>query len=245
MRRRVSKIVAIAALVAGCSTGDGATAGSAISTEPAATTTPSTTTTATSTPALPGSCTTTTTDPAQGPVVAEPAVRLELLEMMRQDQEERTGSCLPPGTRLGPTQDYSRSRRLRDIVDRIGWPTFDQVGRDGAEAAWLIAQHADSDVAFQEAALALMTDAVAAGQADPGDLAYLTDRVAMNRGEPQTYGSQVRCRGGAPAPATPIVEPDRVDERRAAVGLGPLAAYDDELGLMCSDPDAEGSEAGS
>ena len=66
----------------------------------------------------------------------------------------------------------------------------------------------------------------------------------MNRNEPQTYGSQVRGAGGEPASATPIVDPDRIDETRAAVGLGTLAAYYDETSLMCSDESAEGAEAG-
>ena len=32
--------------------------------------------------------------------------------------------------------------------------------------------------------------AVAAGDASPGDLAYLTDRVLVAQGEPQVYGTQ-------------------------------------------------------
>ena len=35
--------------------------------------------------------------------------------------------------------------------------------------------------------------AAAAGEADRGELAYLTDRVAANAGQPQTYGTQMGC----------------------------------------------------
>ncbi len=162
--------------------------------------------------------------------------------MMRADQVERTGDGLPPGTKLPPIQDGARATRLKEIIAEYGWPTHDLVGRDGGTAAWLIAQHADFDVAFQQQAVELIQPAVEAAQADPTELAYLTDRVAVNLGEPQTYGSQIRCREGVPAPATPIIEPERVDEVRASVGLGTLDDYYQELAMMCADEAADGQQ---
>jgi uncharacterized protein DUF6624 len=176
-----------------------------------------------------------------GPMNA--ALREELMEMMRADQQERTGSGLPPGTKLPPTRDYARTVRLRQIVAESGWPTHDAVGRDGGTAAWLIAQHADFDVAFQQQALALLRQRAADGQASGREVAYLEDRVAVNLGKPQVYGTQIRCRDGIPAPATPIIDAERVDDVRAAVGLGPLAEYYQELAMMCADEAAEGQQA--
>jgi len=170
----------------------------------------------------------------------DPALRAELLAMQRADQLERTGEGLPPGTPLPPWQDFSRTQRLKKIIAASGWPTIAAVGTDGASAAWLVAQHADFDPDFQEQVVGLMTPLVARKQADPTDLAYLVDRVAVNRGRPQTYGTQIRCRSGKPAPATPITDPAGVDTRRAQVELGPLAQYYAELAPMCSEaPDAE------
>jgi hypothetical protein len=154
--------------------------------------------------------------------------------MAEADQVERTGEGLPPGTKLPPPQDYQRAARLREIIGEQGWPTSLAVGADGASAAWLVAQHADFDVRFQMLAVVLMRPAVAAGLADHTELAYLEDRAAVNRGVPQRYGSQVRCRDGVPAPATPLTHPERVDEHRTAVGMEPLADYYDELALMCA-----------
>ncbi len=149
---------------------------------------------------------------------AEPALREELLAMLDADQAERTGQ-------VGANNDADRAARLDEIVDEYGWPTPDLVGADAVTAAWAIAQHADFDVAFQRKALGLMTAAVESGDADPGELAYLTDRVAVNSGEDQTYGTQVACVDGAVTPAVGLVEPDTVDPRRAEVGLDPLAEY--------------------
>lgn len=167
-------------------------------------------------------------------------LRVELLEMMRQDQLERTGEGLPAGTPLPPIQDHARAARLTEMVDEFGWPTFDMVGEDGATAAWLVAQHADHDVELQASWLVLMGAAAGAGQADPTEVAYLMDRVAVNQREPQRYGTQIRCQGGVPTPATPIEDAPNVDERRRSMGLESLTAYYDELSMMCAHEDAEG-----
>ncbi len=85
-----------------------------------------------------------------------------------------------------------------------------------------------TDPAFQQQALELMRAAARAGQADRIELAYLTDRVAVNTGRLQIYGTQITCVDGDIAPA-PLVDPEHVDERRAAVGLGPLQEYLDSF----------------
>lgn len=108
------------------------------------------------------------------------------------------------------------------------------VGDDGATAAWAITQHSDLDPQFQRQMLILMQAAAAAGEASPGDVAYLTDRVAANAGEPQTYGTQMGCsENGKPLPAT-LADPERVDELRASAGLPPLADYLTEMGKVCA-----------
>lgn len=148
----------------------------------------------------------------------QPALREELLEMMDADQAERRGESVED-------DDASRAARLAEIVDEYGWPGFRLVGVDGATAAWVIAQHADFDVAFQRRALDLMCAAVRAGDADPVEVAYLEDRVAVNSGRPQFYGTQVGgCEGGRAVPH-PIAEEAEVDRRRVELGLEPLAEY--------------------
>ena len=69
----------------------------------------------------------------------------------------------------------------------------------------------------------MLQDAVARGDASPADLAYLTDRVLMHRGEPQIYGTQYQVRSGVLELWT-VRDPSGLDERRAALGLEPEAA---------------------
>ena len=160
---------------------------------------------------------------------ADPAQELhdELLAMLERDQSGRTGGPDAEG-------DARRTARLEEILAEHGWPTYDLVGEDGADAAWAIAQHSDQDPAFQREALELLREAVEAGQASPGNLAYLTDRVAAGAGEPQTYGTQVGCGPDGPQPATPLADPDGVDALRAEVGLPPLADYLAEMAAICA-----------
>lgn len=106
-----------------------------------------------------------------------------------------------------------------------GWPGRSLVGEQGAEHAWLLAQHADRQLEFQRHALALLRVAVAAGEATNRQLAYLSDRVCMNEGREQIYGTQMGgVRDGTVVP-WPIQAPETVDDRRAAMSLDALATY--------------------
>lgn len=122
-------------------------------------------------------------------------------------------------------EDGENTRWLKQLLAERGWPGRTLVGYDGAHAAWLLAQHADADPAFQEACLHLLAAAVAAGEATPADLAYLDDRVRVARGEPQRYGTQCeRSDDGHWCPLL-LAEPDHVDRLRAEAGLEPLPTY--------------------
>ncbi len=151
----------------------------------------------------------------------------ELLAMLGRDQSGRAGGPDAEG-------DAARTERLAEILDVHGWPTYDLVGEDGEDAAWAIAQHSDQDPAFQRRALELLRTAVAAGQASPGNLAYLEDRIAVAAGQPQTYGTQVGCAPEGPQPATPLADPAAVDGLRTAAGLEPLADYLAEMAEICA-----------
>ena len=172
----------------------------------------------------------TTAPPAAAPDVdiSEPALRDELLAMMDEDQAEQLGEVA--------TDNYAgRTARLTEILDEYGWPGFDMVGPDGSTAAWVVAQHADLDPDVQRLALDLLRAAAEAGQASRGDLAYLEDRVAVAAGDEQVYGTQMRCdEQGEPAPATPITDAARLDERREAAGLAPFDEYLAVMREVCS-----------
>jgi hypothetical protein len=163
-----------------------------------------------------------------------PELRIELLQMMEADQHIRTviSEKYAPGATISEDDftrwadiDKANTTRLKSIIQVYGWPGRSLVGETGALAAWLLAQHADHDVEFQKQCLMLLQHAVAEHDANPQHLAYLVDRVRLAEGSPQVYGTQVhRTDTGAFIPA-PLEDPETVDQRRAALGLEPIATY--------------------
>lgn len=119
--------------------------------------------------------------------------------------------------------DDDNAAWLSRVIEESGWPGISTVGEEGAHAAWLLAQHADRYPALQRRCLRLLEEAVAAGEASAADLAYLTDRVLLGSGRQQLYGTQLAAREGRLLPGR-LLDPETVDQRRAAMGLEPLAA---------------------
>ena len=122
----------------------------------------------------------------------------------------------------------SNAQRLRRIIEAIGWPGSDLVGSDGAEAAWLILQHAISEPDLLRRALPLLTTAAREGKADPAHAAMLEDRIRFFEGRPQRYGTQLDCDAAGNLSPAEVEDPQLLAERRAAVGLPPLAEQIEE-----------------
>lgn len=145
-----------------------------------------------------------------------------LIEMAEADQRMRTVG--PGDDAWDDSLDRVHTERLREMIDRIGWPTRAKVGFKAAQAAWLLAQHADHDRDLQRRCLELMR-AAPAGDVLSSNLAYLEDRVRIGEGRSQMYGTQLRRRSDGEYEPLPLEDPQHVDELRASVGLGPLYEY--------------------
>jgi len=165
---------------------------------------------------------------AQSP--RNPALRKELLNRVKKDQRVRAD--LPADTakitralvkRL-ESVDKANTAWLKRVVQKYGWPGKTLVGSDGAQAAWLLVQHADLDPEFQKQCLELMEKAIQVGEALAQNFAYLTDRVRSKEGKLQLYGTLLKFEEGRYVPF-PIEDEANVDKRRAAVGLPTLAEY--------------------
>ncbi len=177
---------------------------------------------------------------AGSPSVKEPALRRELLKRVEQDQAIRNeliskGIEHPDKTLLARMQaiDTANTERVRAIVRQYGWPSPGLVGRDGAEAAFLLVQHAD--LTFQKQMLPLVEKTYRSGELSGQSYALLLDRVLVGEGKPQVYGTQAKrfeeWEGREPA-LEPIEDEANVDQRRAEVGLPPLSEYREMLKRM-------------
>ncbi|MDE2406690.1 MAG: hypothetical protein KGL91_02370 [Xanthomonadaceae bacterium] len=158
-------------------------------------------------------------------------LRKELLarQVLDQDIRKRASAAGNPPPKALMDEwgriDHGNTEWMKTVLARHGWPGKSLVGKDGASAAWLFVQHADMDKPFQKQAIALLEAAVAKGEAEGKDLAYLTDRILVGEDKPQRYGTQYHEVDGKLVPQ-PIEDREHVDARRAAVGLSTLAEYD-------------------
>jgi hypothetical protein len=123
----------------------------------------------------------------------------------------------------------ANARELDTIIAHAGWPSRKLVGDDGAEAAWLIAQHAIGLPQFQRDCLKLLKAAVAAGDAPGWQMAMMLDRVRTYEGRHQVYGTSFDWDDDGQLSPRPIEDPDGVDQRRSEVGLEPLQEGIDRL----------------
>lgn len=117
--------------------------------------------------------------------------------------------------------DAGNLAELKTIIAACGWPS----GAKGSHSAWLLAQHADSDIAFQRQARGLLEAAVKNGSAAARNLAYLADRIAAAEGRPQEYGTQFTQPDRCHLEMLPVDNIDAVNRRRLAIGLPSLEAY--------------------
>ena len=155
-------------------------------------------------------------------------LRRQLLDMARLDASTRaelaaSGQLFNAGYEPRMARVHQRNaQRLRRIIEAIGWPGADLVGPDGAEASWLILQHAISEPDLLRRALPLLAAAAREGKADPAHAAMLEDRMRFFEGRPQRYGTQLDWDADGNLSPGEVEDPQLLAERRAAVGLPPL-----------------------
>lgn len=115
---------------------------------------------------------------------------------------------------------------LQDIISNYGHPTIPMVGQNSSKNFWLLVQHQDKNVSFQLEVLKLMKIEVDKGLVAYLYYAYLIDRVKVNSGELQVYGTQMtlNAKGDSYEPK-PCIEPSKLNERRKEAGLPPIEVY--------------------
>lgn len=114
--------------------------------------------------------------------------------------------------------------QLLKLIKEKGWPKLSDVNGRAASSAFLIIQH--SDIEKQKQFLPTIEELCKVNEANWESYALMYDRIQMEEGKPQKYGSQVtRKKGSDKWELHPLLDETKVDEWRKECGMGPLADY--------------------
>ncbi|KYH07158.1 hypothetical protein A1704_00315 [Chryseobacterium cucumeris] len=163
-------------------------------------------------------------------------LQAELLAILDEDQKYRV-QMSETQKKFGPNskeindlwkitnqKDSINLIKVKKILDEKGWVGKDKVGAQANSALFLVIQH--SDLETQKKYLPMMKEAVTKGNASPGSLALLIDRIEIREGRKQIYGSQIGInQSNNTYYILPLTDPDNVDKRRTEVGLDPISNY--------------------
>jgi len=151
----------------------------------------------------------------------------ELVAMEKHDQAERKkleadGSLFDGYHPHMESIHRAHARRLREIINKIGWPTEELVGPDGAKAAWVIAQHSIGEPDFMRQCRTLLDVASNSGVVPRWQFAFIDDRIRVFEGKTQRFGTQLRGGPNGLEPH-PLEDSTQVEQWRKEAGLPSLS----------------------
>ncbi|SKA41154.1 hypothetical protein SAMN04488128_105347 [Chitinophaga eiseniae] len=163
------------------------------------------------------------------------ALKNELAEMVKTDQ---IAAFVRQGKYKTYTQEQwdrfkdsvytTHQKRIAVIFRQYGFPGIDMVGKDGSNHFWLLVQHSDKFPEFQTKVLKAMEKEVKKQNANPDNYAYLYDRVQVNAGKKQRFGTQVSYLANTTGRAFPkigLIDSANVDKIRKEYSLSSLKDY--------------------
>ena len=107
--------------------------------------------------------------------------------------DDRTGSAFWAqrlATANAVMTDARGTAALRELLENWDWIDRHRFGASVSSHAWILAQHADDHPDFQRMVLERVEPYLENGGVRPRDYAYLWDRVAVNTGALQRFGTQ-------------------------------------------------------
>jgi hypothetical protein len=157
------------------------------------------------------------------------SLQYELLNMVEEDQKIRYCLAASSGNKELQREvrlvDAKHLIRLKTIVDQYGWPPRSLIGDKASHDFSLLVLHQIEDPEFQEKCLNLLKEAVYQKEALAENYAYLFDKVCLNKGLPQLYGTQLFENTEGKYEPYPVQDPEHLDTRRQEMGLSPIHDY--------------------
>ena len=155
-------------------------------------------------------------------------IRLIILDVRRNSNDSLLNKKINNKMKL---IDHESAIIVSKIIDKYGWLGKDKIGSEANQTLFLGIQHID-DIVVQNKYLPILKEAVKKGNSEPWNLAFLTDRILMNQGKKQIYGTQtIVSKDPKLSYIVPLQNPEKVDELRKEIGLEPLNDYLKDDGL--------------
>ncbi|RZJ88279.1 MAG: hypothetical protein EOO20_14050 [Chryseobacterium sp.] len=127
--------------------------------------------------------------------------------------------------------DYVNLPVVKKIIKTYGWLGSKDIGEKANAAIYLVIQHADQK--DRASFLPIMRNAVKSNSASKQDLANLEDRVALDQGRAQIYGTQLGMNEKTGKYYLfPLKDPEHVDLRRSKMGMIPIKEYLKQWGII-------------
>lgn len=184
----------------------------------------------------------TTLKPCESVTVEKPTnpeLQIELIKMYINDQYVRSNLMVDLLEKyhlkksdviidsFGIETDEKNLARLKEIMNDYGFPTKKTVGKDAMRGVFIMIQHSDADKEWQKSQLTNIENAVKKGDLDGQSYAYLYDRIKINSGEKQLYGTQFSSVDPVKKTATLVEteDPENLDKRRMEFGMMPFEMY--------------------
>ena len=120
--------------------------------------------------------------------------------------------------------DSANLASVSHILDNYGWPA--DLSDAANKAIFLVIDH--SDLKTMNKYIGLFRDAVEKEYLSMNDLVTMEDRMLMNEGKPQKYGTQAYSLVEDVKTVIyiwPVEDPDKLDALRKSVGLMPIESY--------------------
>ena len=114
---------------------------------------------------------------------------------------------------------------IKKILRENGYPSFKMVGKESSHNYFVLVQHSDVDVKFQKKMLPLIKKQVDKKEVSGSDYAYLYDRVQLNSGKEQLFGTQLGYDNDGNAISKNLKDKVNVNKRRAEYGMSTIEEY--------------------
>jgi hypothetical protein len=114
--------------------------------------------------------------------------------------------------------DGLHNYKIKEMIRAHGYPSVKMVGREGLHKFWLLIQHQDQDILLQKQCFKKCVFSSL-------DAAYLEDRILLNDGKKQVYGTQFtgKFNRNNRLILRPTKDITHLNDRRKRVGLKPLS----------------------